>query len=188
MFALRRLVLGIFGLVAVVSAGDARAQGSQGENYSSGKTPAQLFASDCTSSDCHSRPQGLAKRRSSSELSDYLREHYTNSRQSAAVLAGYLLGQPAGSGGDAPRPARTERTERSEKPEKPAKDSAPFSWLPDWLRPDEPSKPTETNVNPTPRSRQTTRRPPKTEDAARPPADVDTNAPPRTRQDRKSVV
>jgi hypothetical protein len=183
LLALRRLVLGIFGLIAVMSAGDVRAQGSQGENYSAGKTPAQLFTSDCTGSDCHSRPQGLAKRRSSSDLTDYLREHYTNSRQSAAALAGYLLGQPAG-GGDA-RPVRTERTERSEKPEKPEKDAAPFSWLPDWLRPDEPAKPTESNVNPTPRSRQTTRRPPKTEDATKPPVDGGTNAPSSSRQTRR---
>ena len=51
--------------------------------------------------------------------------------------------------------------------------------------PDEPAKPTETNVNPTPRSRQTTRRPPKTEDAAKPPAEGEASAPPSSRQTKR---
>ena len=34
---------------------------SRGENFSAGKSPAQLFASDCTGSGCHKGPQGLGK-------------------------------------------------------------------------------------------------------------------------------
>jgi len=77
-------------LVAVLYAEDVQAQQSKGENYSAGKTPAQLFSSDCTGSGCHSVPQGLAKGRGSGELSNFLHEHYTNSRASADALAKYL--------------------------------------------------------------------------------------------------
>jgi hypothetical protein len=75
---------------------------SRGENFSAKPAP-QLFASDCTGSGCHRGPQGLGKDRSQSGLASFLREHYTNSRESAAALAAYLAGVP----GDA-RPARAE--------------------------------------------------------------------------------
>jgi hypothetical protein len=71
-----------------------------GENFSAKPAP-QLFASDCTGSGCHRGPQGLSKGRSQSSLAGFLREHYTNSRQSAAAIAAYLMGVP----GEA-RPAR----------------------------------------------------------------------------------
>jgi hypothetical protein len=81
---------------------------SHGENFSAGKSPSQLFASDCTGSGCHRGPQGLAKDWSPGGLSGFLREHYTNSRESAAALAGYLVSV----GGD-PRAARPEPAQRS---------------------------------------------------------------------------
>ena len=91
MHALRNVMVVVCGLVvAVLCAVNGHAQESKGENYSAGKTPAQLFSSDCTGSGCHSAPQGLAKGRGSGELSNFLREHYTNSRQSADALAKYL--------------------------------------------------------------------------------------------------
>ena len=68
---------------------------SQGENFSAGKPPGQLFASDCTGAGCHRGPQGLATNRSAAGLASFLREHYTNSRESAAALAGYLAALPA---------------------------------------------------------------------------------------------
>jgi len=89
--ALRHLMVAGCGFLSVLCALDGQAQESKGENYSAGKTPAQLFSSDCTGSSCHSGPRRLAKGKSSGELSDFLREHYTNSRQSAAALATYLL-------------------------------------------------------------------------------------------------
>ena len=61
---------------------------ARGENFSAGKTPAQLFASDC--SGCHRAAQGLARNRSATSLGDFMREHYTNSRESAFALANYL--------------------------------------------------------------------------------------------------
>jgi hypothetical protein len=69
--------------------------GSRGENFSAGKPASQLFASDCTGAGCHRGPQGLAKDRSQFGLASFLREHYTNSRESAAALASYLAALPA---------------------------------------------------------------------------------------------
>lgn len=66
------------------------------ENLDSGKSPAQLYASDCAV--CHKSPQGLAARGSGIlGLESFLREHYTASRESAAAIAGYLrsVGNPA---------------------------------------------------------------------------------------------
>lgn len=71
---------------------------SRGENFSAGKTPAQLFNSDCTGSGCHKVPQGLARDRGVGSLASFLREHYTNSRESAAALAAYLVSVGAGRG------------------------------------------------------------------------------------------
>jgi hypothetical protein len=63
----------------------------RGENFSAKPAPA-LFASDCTGAGCHKGPQGLARRPA---LASFLREHYTNSRESAAALASYLASIPA---------------------------------------------------------------------------------------------
>jgi hypothetical protein len=83
---------------------------SKGENFSA-KPPAQLFASDCTGAGCHKGPQGLAKSLLPGSLASFLREHYTNSRESAAALASYLSKLPSG-----PEPkdkdARNPRTTR----------------------------------------------------------------------------
>ena len=96
---------------------------SRGENFSA-KPPAQLFASDCTGAGCHKGPQGLGKGQVPGSLAGFLREHYTNSRESAAALAGYLSKIPSG-----PEP-REARTPRSGKPAATA--IAPASALPNW--------------------------------------------------------
>jgi hypothetical protein len=82
---------------------------SRGENFSN-KHPAQLFATDCTGAGCHRSPQGLAKGQQASSLTSFLREHYTNSRDSAASLAGYLLGNPRAVA-PVPGPAEAARTQ-----------------------------------------------------------------------------
>ncbi|MBI4274279.1 MAG: hypothetical protein HY659_06240 [Rhizobiales bacterium] len=62
---------------------------SQGDNYSAGKTAAQLFASDC--SVCHKNAQALAKTTAGrSGLEGFLRKHYTTSQETAALLAEFL--------------------------------------------------------------------------------------------------
>jgi hypothetical protein len=81
-FAHRILVL--LGLAFALTAGRAVAQ----DNFDAGKTPAQLFANDC--SGCHKSPAGLSKAPGLFGLESYLREHYTASRQAAAAIAGYL--------------------------------------------------------------------------------------------------
>ena len=97
---------------------------SRGENFSA-KPPAQLFASDCTGAGCHKSPQGLSRGQFSGSLANFLREHYTNSRESAAALAGYLSNIPRGAAA-APEP----RAPRSGRPAATA--NAPASALPNW--------------------------------------------------------
>ena len=99
--------------------------GSRGENFSAGKPPAQLFASDCTGAGCHKGPQGLAKDRGQSGLASFLREHYTNSRESAAALAAYLAGVPGDARAARPDPKRQPRAAaRTDEAAKPADDAA----------------------------------------------------------------
>jgi hypothetical protein len=76
-------------LVAGFCAGPALAQ-----DFSAGKTAAQLFASDCSA--CHKSPAGLAKGQSVGSLTSFLREHYTTKTESAAALAAYLSGAGPG--------------------------------------------------------------------------------------------
>ncbi len=85
-----RLTFGVSVVVGAFGAGAAWAQ-----DYTAGKTPAQLFQSDCSA--CHKTPQGLAKGHDVRSLTLFLREHYTTKEQSAAALAAYL-GGGAGAG------------------------------------------------------------------------------------------
>lgn len=113
----------ILGCVAVMAAisilapcafaqqGDAPT-GSRGENFSA-KPAAQLFQSDCTGSGCHKGPQGLAAKHGFG-LAGFLREHYTNSRESAAALASYLSNLPSGREARERKEARKPRDVRPE--------------------------------------------------------------------------
>jgi hypothetical protein len=80
------LIAGMLGLPGV-------ALGQQ-TDYSAGKTPAQLFSSDCAA--CHSTARGLAKGRDQRSLAGFLREHYTTKQETASTLAAFLAGAPAG--------------------------------------------------------------------------------------------
>src|SRR5436305_7377548 len=97
---------------------------SRGENFSA-KPPAALFASDCTGSGCHKGPQGLGKNAGLGGLAGFLREHYTNSRESAAALANYLSKIPSG---PEPKEARTPRGGKPATAAAPAS-SGPGSWF-----------------------------------------------------------
>jgi hypothetical protein len=68
------------GIMIALAAGPACAQ----DNLDAGKTPAQLYTSDCAI--CHKTPHGLGKNGTES----FLREHYTASRESARAIASYL--------------------------------------------------------------------------------------------------
>jgi hypothetical protein len=85
MMGLRRGMGLAIGIWAFWMAGPAVAQ----ENLDQGKTPAQLFASDCGL--CHKTPAGLSKAGGVfGGLSSFLREHYTASREAAAAIAAYV--------------------------------------------------------------------------------------------------
>jgi hypothetical protein len=73
-------IVAVLVMVATVPAG---AQ----ENLDSGKSAAQLFASDCAI--CHKTPQSL-KHAGAPNLVEFLRQHYAASRESATAIAAYL--------------------------------------------------------------------------------------------------
>jgi hypothetical protein len=60
------------------------------QDFTAGKTPAQLYATDCA--ECHRTPNGLAKGRDVKTLAGFLREHYTTKSDSAGALAAYVSG------------------------------------------------------------------------------------------------
>ena len=97
------------GLLVLASAGGAGAQ----DNLDRGKTGAQLYASDCAI--CHKTPQKLALGNAGGifGLGSFLREHYTASRESAAVIAAYLNGIRQSVAG---APARHRVPKRAAKP------------------------------------------------------------------------
>ena len=132
---------------------------SRGENFSAGKPAAQLFVSDCTGAGCHKGPQGLGKDRGQSSLAGFLREHYTNSRESAAALAAYLVGVPGGTARADPRqPRAAPRSDDAAKPAErkpPIAAAAPSEETSEIAKP-EPAKPA---AKP-PRGRQATSAPP----------------------------
>src|SRR5437868_13774110 len=74
------------GSLALCVASSARAQA----NLDQGKTAAQLYASACVT--CHKSPQSVSNTKRLLELEGFLREHYTSSRETAAILAAYLRG------------------------------------------------------------------------------------------------
>ena len=76
-----------FGFLALAVANSAGAQG----NLDQGKTAVQLYASACAT--CHKSPQSVSRTNRFFGLESFLREHYTSSRESAAILAAYLKGQ-----------------------------------------------------------------------------------------------
>jgi hypothetical protein len=66
---------------------------AEAQDFTAGKTPAQLFASDC--SVCHKSPQGLS-RSDARSLANFLREHYTTKPETAGSLAAFVAAANAG--------------------------------------------------------------------------------------------
>jgi len=111
---LKRLRCGFRILVAMWALCLAGMAGGQ-ESLDRGKSPAQLFASDC--SGCHKSPQGLGKAGGLSGLDGFLRGHYTASRETAAAIAGYLKAMdtgPAASGRASKRTAKGDDKAKSD--------------------------------------------------------------------------
>ena len=75
------------GLLALAVASSAGAQG----NLDQGKSAAELYTSACAT--CHKSPQNVSKTKWLFGLESFLRQHYTSSFESAAILAAYLKGQ-----------------------------------------------------------------------------------------------
>lgn len=109
----RRAMVLTIGLLAMFLGGAAKAQ-----DLSAGKTPAQLFHSNCAM--CHKSPRGLAaageKAGGLFGLENFLAQHYTASGRSAAMIADYLKSVDKGSAPQ--RRSRPHRTATS--PRKPA--------------------------------------------------------------------
>lgn len=74
------------GLLVALAPVPVRAQ----TNIDQGKSAAQIFAAGCA--ECHKAAHGLANGKNNAALTDFLREHYTTSREQAAALAAYVLG------------------------------------------------------------------------------------------------
>ena len=123
------------GLLAVLVPAIAHAQ----TNLDQGKSAAQIFASDCA--ECHKAAHGLANGKNTATLTDFLREHYTTSRDQAAALAAYVLGgrgsEPIGAAaqGRGQKPAAEHANASAEEPkpadQKPAKRQARQPAKPD---------------------------------------------------------
>jgi hypothetical protein len=75
------------GSLALCVASSARAQG----DLDQGKTAAQLYAAGRAT--CHKSLQSVSNTKWFFGLESFLREHYTSSRESAAILAAYLKAQ-----------------------------------------------------------------------------------------------
>jgi hypothetical protein len=113
----------IIRLLTLLAAGLAAAPAyAQGINIDEGKTPAQMFASDC--SVCHKAPRGLAKSANARAVTDFLRQHYTSSREQAAAMAGFLLAAGTDPRGPAQRDqATTSRSKPGERTSRAADDA-----------------------------------------------------------------
>jgi hypothetical protein len=74
------------GLFAALAPAMAHAQ----TNLDQGKSASQIFSAACV--ECHKAPHGLAKGKSAATVAEFLREHYTTSRDQAAALAAYVVG------------------------------------------------------------------------------------------------
>jgi hypothetical protein len=107
-----QIAIVIAGLAAALAIAPALA-----EDFTAGKSPAQLFRSDCGG--CHHSPNGLVKERGDvGSLTTFLREHYTTKPETAAALAAYVSGlaSPGGSARnrDAAQPGRERTRGRSD--------------------------------------------------------------------------
>jgi hypothetical protein len=107
MMGFNRSVGLVTAILALCLAGPAGAE----ENLDSGKTGAQLFASDCAI--CHKNPASLAKGGGLFGLSDFLSEHYTASSQSASLIAAYVE-SVARAQSKGRRPAASKRTAKGD--------------------------------------------------------------------------
>jgi hypothetical protein len=79
----KQISIFVLGFAAAFASASAPAQ-----DLTAGKTPAQLFRSDCA--ECHRSPAGIVRTRDVRALADFLREHYTTKSETAGALAAYV--------------------------------------------------------------------------------------------------
>ena len=94
-------------------------------NIDQGKTPAQIFANDCAA--CHKAHACPGERQERCALTEFLREHYTTSREQAAALAAYVLGAGFGAtpANEPPKSTKAEEeTPAAAKQQKPTEEAA----------------------------------------------------------------
>ena len=113
-----------------IAAGGRRCDGTFGafgaqaqENLDANKTPAQLYAADCAI--CHKTPQGMTKSSGMFGLADFLREHYTASREAAAAIAAYVQAVDKGPAPPAKKPAGKRTAKGNEKGDEKGKPGEP---------------------------------------------------------------
>lgn len=113
-------------------------------NIDAGKSGEQLFKSNCAI--CHKSAAGLAKAGGLFGVAGFLREHYTASKESAAIIAGYLQAVDAATppGRAARRPSDGKRTSKR------SDETKRGSAKPTEAKPDE-IKPAAAKVEDTPR-------------------------------------
>jgi hypothetical protein len=121
-----RCLVGSIGLFAGLVPMLAQAQTS----IDQGKSPSEMFSLDCAT--CHKSARGLAKGRTTSDLSSFLAEHYTSGKDQAASLAAYVMGAGGGEAvpatqGRGAKPAPPDHARTEEPKREPAKpgESAP---------------------------------------------------------------
>jgi hypothetical protein len=102
-FRVTRRLAATIGLLAGLTPALAYAQ----TNIDQGKTPAQMFATDCA--ECHKAARALASGKNTLSLTEFLREHYTTSRDQAAALAAYVLSGRSGESGAAAAQGRGQK-------------------------------------------------------------------------------
>jgi hypothetical protein len=153
----------------------AQTAGAQ-ENLDHGKTPAQLFASDCAV--CHKSPQGLTKSGGLFGIEGFLRQHYTASRESAAALAKYLEASGAAPAAPAKKGTTTKRAAKGDAKgakggDKGEKKPDGAVTLPGDNKPEDAAKPSEPKASESKPAEPAESKPaePKTEPAPAPKAD-----------------
>ena len=80
---MKEISIFVVGLAMACASAAATAQ-----DLTAGKTPAELFHSDCA--ECHRSPGGVAGTRDVHALTSFLREHYTTKSETAGALAAYV--------------------------------------------------------------------------------------------------
>jgi len=118
----------------VVLVGLAPAAALAQTNLDKGKTAGQIFSSDCAA--CHKAARGLAKGRDGRALTEFLREHYTTSREQAAAMAAYVIRGGVDSGGSAekgqkPAPEHARASAEEPKPGRPGRSAAKLDAKPE---------------------------------------------------------